>query len=261
MIRIRLIHRKPSEIEANTEALHSAMYAVDSALPDADFFKNLKAQPPDALIIDLSRLPAQGRDLALGVRHAKSTRYIPLIFVGGVPEKVARIKEKLPDAVYCPWEEIEDALTRAISHPLEDPVVPESIMAGYSGAPLAKKLGIKPGFLVVVHDAPDDVENIIHPLPEGARLQSSWPDSGDILIWFVRSMRELETGLDEVFPKVGPAPLWIAWPKKASGLAKDLTQQNVRETGLAAGLVDYKICAIDSVWSGLLFTRRKDHGP
>jgi hypothetical protein len=79
------------------------------------------------------------------------------------------------------------------------------------------------------------------------------------MIWFVRSREALEQGIAEQVARTAHAPLWIAWPKKASKVLTDLSQQIVRETGLAAGLVDYKICSIDKVWSALLFTQRKSN--
>ena len=96
------------------------------------------------------------------------------------------------------------------------------------------------------------------PLPEGSTL--GWEGSGPspLAVWFVRSLAELEVGLARAMGVVEErGGLWMAWPKRASGVATDLTQQAVREAGLAAGLVDYKVAAIDGTWSGLLFTRRK----
>jgi hypothetical protein len=82
-------------------------------------------------------------------------------------------------------------------------------------------------------------------------------DGSDLIIWFLRSSAELQREIEEMAVRLDERAMWIAWPKKASGVATDLSQQVVRETGLASGLVDYKICAIDGTWSALLFTRRK----
>jgi hypothetical protein len=78
-----------------------------------------------------------------------------------------------------------------------------------------------------------------------------------LTIWFTKSRKELKANIGKMAVTIGEGKLWIAWPKKGASLASDLTQQDVREAGLAVGLVDYKICTIDETWSGLLFTRRK----
>ena len=83
-------------------------------------------------------------------------------------------------------------------------------------------------------------------------------DACDVVLWFVRSRRELEGGVGRMGERLGDGRLWIIWPKKASGVVTDVTQQLVREAGLAAGLVDYKVCSVDATWSGLLFVRRKE---
>ena len=107
-------------------------------------------------------------------------------------------------------------------------------------------------------DAPEDFETTLGPLPEGASLGIVGPGEGDLIIWFTMSLKDLEGGVGDMANALGPkASMWIAWPKKASGVVTDVTQNDVRALGLAAGLVDYKICAIDKTWSGLLFTRRK----
>ena len=129
-------------------------------------------------------------------------------------------------------------------------------MAGYSGTPLVKKLGIKPRTTVAVIGAPSDFRGQLAGLPEGVRLTSRAGTAADLVICFVRSRQELET---RVAPMAAMmlSGLWFAWPKKASGIRTDLTEDAIRGVGLAHGLVDYKVCAIDDVWSGLKFARRK----
>ncbi|MBN2431012.1 MAG: DUF3052 family protein [Acidobacteria bacterium] len=129
-------------------------------------------------------------------------------------------------------------------------------MAGYSGTPLPKKLGIKEHTNVRLLAPPAGFRRTLGGLPAGATVTEAAADQPDLVIWFVRSDRHLQAGLAQVLPLAAQAPVWIAWPKKGSALAADLTQVRVRATALAAGLVDYKICAIDETWSGLLFTRR-----
>ncbi|UCH64203.1 MAG: DUF3052 family protein [Fidelibacterota bacterium] len=219
--------------------------------------RQLRNDPPAAVVIDLARRPSQGRDVALAIRLSKTTRYVPLVFVDGDPEKVARIQEHLPDALYTTWRHIQSALKRAIAHPPTNPVVPRSGLEGYSGTPLPKKLGIKANSVVALVGSPEDFERTLGELPEGVVLRRQARSRFDLLIWFTISRKDLERQIERRAAQIGKGGLWIAWPKKTSKIHTDLSQVVVRRIGLAAGLVDYKVCSIDSNWSGLRFTRRK----
>jgi hypothetical protein len=257
MQRVRLIHWKASEAGEKVEFLHNAGYKVAFSLLDQDSLRQMRQDPPAAFVIDLDRLPSQGRDFALGIRIHKATRNVPLVFVGGELEKVKGIKGLLPDAVYTQWDQMEDSLRKAIDSPPTDPVVPASIMAGYSGTPLPKKLGIKENAVVALVNAPKGIQETLGELPEGAVLKSGLQSIGDLTLWFVRSRAELEKGMRKMVDFGESAGLWIIWQKKSSGAESDLTQNVVRKIGLASGLVDFKISAIDQTWSGLRFTKRK----
>jgi len=257
MQRVRLIHWKEPEAKEKAELLKKAGYKVESSLLDPDSLRQMRQNPPTAFVIDLDRLPSQGRDFALGIRIHKATRNVPLVFTGGELEKVKGIKELLPDAVYTQWDQIEDPLRKAIESPPTDPVVPASVMAGYSGTPLPKKLGIKENAVVALVNAPKGIQETLGKLPEGAVLRPGLQSIGDLTLWFVRSRAELEKGMSKMVDFGDSAGLWIIWPKKSSGVESDLTQNIVRKIGLASGLVDFKISAIDKTWSGLRFTKRK----
>jgi CheY-like chemotaxis protein len=255
---VRLIHWNADEAEERAELLRAAGYRVDCSLPRGpEFLSRLQKDPPLAIVIDLSRLPSQGRDLALAIRQYKSTRGLPLVFAGGDPEKVERMRPLLPDAVYTPWSRMRSALRQAITSPPASPRIPRSRMEGYSSAPLSKKLGIKTGSTVALLDAPERFRESIGDLPSGVKFFRGTAGRGDLTLWFIRSRKELQGGIARVALQIEDRPLWIIWPKKASSLATDLTQQDVRDAGLAQGLVDYKICAVDATWSGLLFRRRR----
>ncbi|MBO0860715.1 MAG: DUF3052 domain-containing protein [Chloracidobacterium sp.] len=147
-----------------------------------------------------------------------------------------------------------------MAKPVASPVVPASNLAGYSGTPLSKKLGVNPNSTVALIGAPNDFEKTLGALPEGVKLKKRADRACDLIIWFVRTRAELYDRIKEMSQLTGAAGvagLWIAWPKRASGVASDMTENVARETGLASGLVDYKICAIDATWSGLKFARRK----
>lgn len=257
MQRVRLIHWKESEAEEKVEYLKNAGYKVESSLLDPDSLRQMRQDPPAAFVIDLSRLPSQGRDFALGIRINKATRNVPLVFVGGELAKVKGIQELLPDAVYTQWDQVDEPLRKAIDSPPTNPVVPASIMEGYSGTPLPKKLGIKENAVVALVNAPNGIQETLGELPEGAVLRSGLQSIGDLTLWFVRSRAELEKGMRKMVDFGESAGLWIIWPKKSSGMESDLTQNIVRKIGLASGLVDFKISAIDKIWAGLRFTKRK----
>lgn len=258
MPRIRLIHWNADEARDRAAALRAAGHTVTAGpLTGPGSLREIATQPPDAFVIDLTRLPSHGRDVALGFRSYKATRRVPIVFAEGDPDKVAKIKALLPDATYTTWGRIRGALKSAIAHPPAAPVVPASNLAGYSGTPLPKKLGIKPGSTIALVGAPPDFAKTLGALPKGATLRGAGADVRDLTIWFTASRRNLDGNLARLAAAIGDTPMWIAWPKQASGMKTDLTQQYLREAGLAVGLVDYKVCAIDATWSGLLFKRRR----
>lgn len=130
--------------------------------------------------------------------------------------------------------------------------------AGYSGTPLVKKLGIKPGTRLVLVGAPDDFEKLLKGLPKDVKPMRGGSAAAGLVIWWPASLRDMESRIRAVDKRIAEGgSIWIAWAKKASGVKTDLSDNNVRETGLANGLVDYKVCAISEIWSGLKFARRK----
>lgn len=131
-------------------------------------------------------------------------------------------------------------------------------MAGYSQTPLAKKLGIKPGARVALAQAPPEMRGLLEPLPADVRVADGLRAAGlDVIVLFPRSAADLERRFAAAARRLAPAGgLWIAWPKRASGVETDLGEDIVRRIGLEAGLVDNKVCAISEVWSGLRFVIR-----
>lgn len=130
-------------------------------------------------------------------------------------------------------------------------------MAGYSGTPLPKKLGIKDGSRITLVNAPKDFESELGELPDNVQFNKRPAKSLDIIIFFVLTERALARDFAKLAAKLtASGMLWIAWPKKSSGVATDLSEQRVRQIGLDAGLVDVKVCAIDETWSGLKFVYR-----
>jgi len=256
---VRLVHWKRVEAADRVARLREAGYVVScDDLDGPGQARAIGEDPPAAVVIDLSRLPSHGRELGMFLRRRKSTRNVPIVFADGDPQKTARLREILPDAVYCSWRGIRGAVERALARSAGDPVVPPPPLAGYSGTPLPKKLGIKAGSTLALSGAPRGFESVLGTLPPGVRIRRHLRGRHDRIVWFVKRIADLETGVERMERALSDrGGLWVAWPKKASGMVTDVTQSEVRRVGLASGLVDHKICAIDATWSGLLFGRRK----
>lgn len=257
MKRVRIVC---AEAAAATLAapLRAAGYEVAAGpIRSKDDARALRADPPDAVVIDLARAPSTGSDIALALRLAAPTRAIPIVMAGGDPAKVAAMRKHLPGAAFAGHAGLPAAVARAIARPARPVPKPASALAGYSGTPLPKKLGIKPGSVVALEAAPRGFEAVLGELPEGARTRRGGAAAPDLTLWFVRSRRELEAGVVRMAPRAGSGGLWIVWPKKTSAIAGDVGEGDVRAAGLAAGLVDFKVCAVDATWSGLRFSRKR----
>lgn len=130
-------------------------------------------------------------------------------------------------------------------------------MAGYSGTPLPKKLGLKEGSRIAFVNAPKDFARELGPLPSKAEILTRLTKPIDIVLLFVLTERALLRDFEKLAKKLASnGMIWVAWPKKSSGVATDLSFERVQRIGLDTGLVDVKICAIDDVWSGLKFVIR-----
>jgi CheY-like chemotaxis protein len=258
MPRILLIHWNEAEGAARAETLKASGFETVSLTPrggSADL-RAIRENVPDGFVIDLSRLPSQGCAVAVDFRRNKATRPVPIVFASGAPEKVAPIRKLLPDATYAEWENIADALKSALAKAPAAPVVP-STMDLYAGASLSKKLGVRSGRSVALLDAPEGFERKLKPLPPDVEIRRGARGRAGLVLLFAPSMRDLRKRFAAAARLVEDGgSVWIAWPKKASGIPTDLGENAVRSFGLAAGFVDYKICAIDETWSGLLFARR-----
>jgi hypothetical protein len=132
-------------------------------------------------------------------------------------------------------------------------------MAGSSGKAVVQKLGIKPGFCIFVDGAPSAYDAIVGPLPADVTVKPALKPSLHMVHLFALQSKELAAKLRRYRGAIAPdGMIWVSWPKKSSGVASDLTDVVVRDTALALGLVDIKVCAIDDIWSGLKFVIPKD---
>jgi CheY-like chemotaxis protein len=261
---VRLIHFDEDQGLERRKQLEALGFEVAFDFGDSLFVsRQIKAHPPDGVVIDLSRLPSSGREVAHSVRATKATRHLPIVFVDGDPEKVEKTRQFIPDATFTTWGRIKTALPKAIARPVKDPVVPDH---NAWGKPTVAKLGVKPAFKVALLGSPKGFADTLKPLPPKVKFTARPEPDADIYICFARSAPELQAHLLTVrdadppsrsFGGTSRKTLWLAWPKKASGVKTELDGNVVRETGLRAGWVDFKVCAIDDTWSGLAFKKRK----
>jgi len=210
----------------------------------------LTAAAPLALVIDLDSKPAYGREVAIYLRNSASVRHLPMVFAGGVPEKIARVRAEIPDAVYCGWDEVQAGINRAITAPPVRPVRPRARgEAVPSGSVLARKLDLRPETRVSIQG---DVIGL------GKRLGLEYEEriSGEtgMAIVVVRTEQDLDAAFDYATGQLpAKAGLWIVYPKRSGRLKTDFSQKDLLAMGAVHGLTGYKTCAIDADWSGLKF--------
>ena len=248
MPRVRLVCWDREREAKHRASAQAAGFEVDEAdVPPSKLITHIRLTQPDAVVIDLDRLPSHGRTVAVLLRTTKSTRAIPLVFAGGEEAKVARVRSDLPDAVFGPWARVPALIREAIRKQSPAPSVPPKYMEQFHGAPLEKKLGLVEGTAVV--GAPESFLERIG-IPVDPRVSKKTK----LAIWFIRSRAELEREME--FMALHP-PLWIAFPKQSSTLRTDFNQHDVRRAASVAGLVDNKVCAIDDDWSAIRFAQRR----
>lgn len=251
---VRVIHWKEAEAGPLLRTCRDAGFETEYLQGDGGAIcRAIRTKPPDLIAIDLSRLPSHGREVAVWLRNTKSTRHIPIAFIGGDPAKTGSIRALLPDATYCELPKLSAALRKlAKAGPVKAPVTPPQIMDRYRERSAAEKLGIAGAARVAVVDAPRDFPELLGPLPDSVEFQE---DAAPVTLWFVHDREGLLESLREMRALAPKTKLWILWRK---GSTRDgLTQNAVREATNAVGLVDYKICAIDGRWSAMCFARRK----
>jgi CheY-like chemotaxis protein len=256
MPRIRVIHWKEEEAGPLIQAVRTAGFDCEF-LPDSNgaaVARAIRANLPDAVAIDLSRLPSHGREMGVWLRNQKATRTVPIVFVDGEAEKVERVKAVLPDAVYAATPQLAKALKKACARRVASPVIPPSPMERFRQKSAAQKLGIKLGSTVAVIDAPRDYASVIGELPEGVGIAEDSEAVADVTLWFIRDSEAMQAALRRMRTIAGKTKLWIVWSK---GKANRFREGSIREMGISGGLVDYKICSVNEQWSGILFARKK----
>ena len=253
MPRVLVIHRKPA-LAAERAARLSAEGLEASGYPalGTRAFREIRAHPPDAILIDLTELPSYGRTIAVLLREQKSTRNIPLVFLKGDPEKAARVREVLPDAVFANTANLVPVILRTIARAPAVGAAPN-----VSAIPLDKKLRVRPESTLAILEAPANIDDILGALPKGVRMVKKLADA-DLALFFVKSAAALGRALPRLASQMAPRrTLWICWPKRTSATPCDLTLNSIRDMVRPYDLIDSKICAIDPTWSGAAITLRR----
>ena len=258
MARVRLLHWKATEAAPLIDLLKSVGYEVDY---DEQFrpalMREWRESPPDAFVIDLTRLPSHGREIAIALRQSRATRQIPLVFCEGAEEKVAALRALLPDASYCNRGKLKSTLRNAMNNRPTAPVVPKDMMQRYAGRTAAQKLGIQTGSKVALIDAPRDAVRALGLLPEGVEVSGEDDSAAQVILCFSEDSGLLAERLSRLRKRASAAKLWILWRKGGSAARGQITENLVRDQALNLGLVDYKVCSVNEVWSGLLFAPKR----
>jgi len=257
MPRIRLFHWKSKEAVEFVERLRAAGHQVayDEKIASG-LFSQIRDSPPDAFVIVLTRLPAQGREVAAFLRGSKATRHIPIVFVDGAPEKVDAVRRQLPDAAYTSLERLVPSLQEALAHPPAAPIVPPQMMERYRTRATAQKLGVAKGTSVCLLDPPRDFQSVLGPIPDAVSFIEGDARNCPVTLWFVTDAGIFQSRLRRARALAARTKLWILWPK-GGRRRTGISQPYLRETANSVGLVDYKICSVNDRWSAIAFAIKK----
>jgi hypothetical protein len=250
---VHIIHWRPAEAGPLMETVRKGGFAVSCCEDARATAAALRASVPDIVAIDLSRLPGHGKEIAVWLRGRKATRHVRLVFVGGDPEKVAKLQQLLPDAAFTDLPHLISVL-KAAPRQTTGPVTPPLMMQRYGNRTAAQKMGIGEGKTVAVMDAPRDYLTVLGEIPPGAEIVEDAGQVLDVTVWFVHEPDAFLAALPQMRTLAARTKLWVLWKK---GSKNGITQNFIRETATGAGLVDYKICSVDGHWSGIAFARRK----
>jgi hypothetical protein len=242
-----VIHRDTAEAVAWASRLRTLGFDATAYLSlGAKGFRGIRQDPPQVILIDLTRLPSYGKAMGVLLAERKSLGAIPLVFVEGDPDKAAQVRALLPHAGYTTWAKVAEAIRKAVRQAPREAAPPRD-----PGTPLAAKLGIGEGSSVALLHAPEGFQ-----LP-GVRTGERVGEAGVVMIFF-RGAAALGRELPDIAGMMRKGRrVWVLWPKRASGEGSDLTMVRIREMASAVGLVDYKVCAVDATWSGMALGKRR----
>ncbi len=253
MPRVRVIHWKAAEVGPLLAALRDA--GVEAEYDDCEstpeLSRRIRQNPPDVIVIDISRSPSLGRSVAEWFHRTKALRDIPILFANGAQDKVAKLREVVPDAVCVDNKTLKATLGKVLK---SRSFVASPIVLPHVEKTTAQKLGIDKGGSVGVVDAPRGYLKALGELPDDAEVIEE-PEAPPVTtLWFIHDPESFLDSLPKMWTIAARTRLWILWRK---GSTNGLTQVSIREAAREAGLVDYKICSVSKEWSGMLFARKK----
>jgi CheY-like chemotaxis protein len=252
---VRVIHWNAQEASALLSILrkHGLTVEYDERF-STRLLQHCRSSPPSAFVIDLSRSPSHGREVAAVLRQSPKTRHVPIVFCDGQPDKTDRIRKIFPDATFCARDQVLAAVKSA--KPVENPIRPIAMMERFGNRTAAQKLGITKGSTIALIDPPRDALTALGEIPADVRFCDEEEDR-DVTLCFVHDIDSAREKLSGVRRLASKSRLWILWRKKGAAGASGVSGNLIREIGIDLGLVDYKICAVNDVWSAMVFAKRK----
>ncbi|HYZ87048.1 MAG TPA: hypothetical protein VE621_21715 [Bryobacteraceae bacterium] len=251
MAKFALVHWNESEAEARVREASSKGVGLELLrLQPGRTVQTIRSVNPEALLIDLTRMPSNGRAVASVLRSQRSTCHIPILFVGGEPQKVEKALADAPGSQWCEWENIAKAIPKLLA------TAPKTVAKHHSEVPVAKKLNLLGGKTICVLNAPESFLALLESV-DGLTVHDQLNRKFDSVLLFTTTMNELEAGLAAIFRRTFELPLTLAWPKRASGADSELSMPLLREYLKEFGYIDYKVASIDKTWSAMLFSRAR----
>ncbi len=253
--RVLLLHWKQEEI-AELAARISPGFDVDACVPvNSEGMKVLAQRDvPSVLVVCLDRLPSHGHAVAHHYRNRKATRHVPVVFVGGVPEKVEKIRAVMPGTRFCSWKTVVKTVREACENPivsLADAVKSKP----QPERPLYLKLFLREGMHVALLAAPRDLSSLVPDLPFELDITEEPRRNTDLTMWFVRSAAELDDGFAWITAKMAKPRIWVFYSRQNP---ERVTWASVSEIAAPYGLGQFKVLRLDNQWTGVAFGRRSN---
>jgi hypothetical protein len=249
-----LLHWKAEEIKDLAQRLHG-IDVLPYAPVSGEGMKGLaEYSVPDALVVSLDRIPSHGHAVAWHYHSRTATRHVPIVFVGGEADKVAKVREAMPFAIFCSWETAAESVRTAVANPGAVPLAAPKPIS--SNRPMHAKLGLKPGMRIALIGAPAELHRLVPDLDFDVDIVEEPDARTEASFWFVRSASEVDDGLAWIAPRLGPKPrLWVFYRK-----GKGVTWQSLSEAALPYGLAQFKILSLNAEWTGTGFGASRKTG-
>ncbi len=252
--RLVLVHWKPAEVRDRIAGLEDLGFEVDVYSNQmGSGLGKYRDDLPCVVLISLERLPSHGRQIGSWFRTTKATAGVPFVFVGGKSDKVEAVRAVFADAVFTEWDDVEAAIRRARRRKQKAGPTTEC-----STKELWDKLEIREDYTVALLGAPAGFERTLGKVPSSVTMRKQARGQADLVVLFPKSVGDLAKRWPSAVRMLpDKRRIWVAWPKRASGVDSNVTQDLVRGFGIDQGWTDVKICRIDDVWSAHMFARKR----